>query len=110
MNNKILITGAAGFIGFHISKLMLEENYEICGVDNINNYYSISLKNDRLSVLKQYPNFTFNKVDISYKTHPEMRLIDALTSTTSFPILIPPLCINNHVKFLNLTTLITKNF
>ena len=38
----------------------------------------------------------FNKVDISYKTHPEMRLIDALTSTTSFPILIPPLCINNH--------------
>ena len=65
MNNKILITGAAGFIGFHISKLMLEENYEICGVDNINNYYSISLKNDRLSLLEKYPNFTFNKVDIS---------------------------------------------
>ena len=65
MNNKILITGAAGFIGFHISKLMLEENYEICGVDNINNYYSISLKNDRLSLLKKYPNFKFNKVDIS---------------------------------------------
>ena len=56
-SKKILVTGAAGFIGFHVSKLLLEENYEVYGIDSINDYYSVSLKNDRLDILKTKNNF-----------------------------------------------------
>src|SRR5690606_19569551 len=48
---KILITGAAGFIGFHVSKILLEKGNEVIGLDNINDYYDIKLKLDRLSEL-----------------------------------------------------------
>ena len=64
-SKKILVTGAAGFIGFHVSKLLLEENYEVYGIDSINDYYSVSLKNDRLDILKTKDNFKFSKIDIS---------------------------------------------
>ena len=49
---KILITGVAGFIGFHLAKKLLKLNYNITGVDNLNNYYDISLKKDRLKILQ----------------------------------------------------------
>ena len=62
---KILVTGSAGFIGFHLSKSLLDDEYEILGVDNINNYYDQSLKYARLDILKSYPNFKFKKLDIS---------------------------------------------
>ena len=62
---KILITGCAGFIGFHISKLFLEKKFFVYGVDNLNNYYDINLKKKRLKVLKKYKNFDFVKADIS---------------------------------------------
>ena len=48
---KILITGVAGFIGFHLSKFLLKKNFEIVGIDNINNYYDTKLKIDRLKIL-----------------------------------------------------------
>ena len=64
MSNKILITGAAGFIGYHLSKSLLNEDFEILGLDNINNYYDIDLKLKRLENLKSYENFRFEKVDI----------------------------------------------
>jgi len=50
-NTKILITGAAGFIGFHLTKKLLEEGYEIVGIDNINDYYDVNLKYGRLKEL-----------------------------------------------------------
>ncbi len=62
---KILVTGCAGFIGMNLSKSLLNENYYVYGVDNINDYYDISLKLRRLEILKQYKNFQFEKVDIS---------------------------------------------
>ena len=62
---KIIVTGAAGFIGFHLSKSLLNDDYEVLGIDNINNYYDPNLKLARLEQLKPYKNFTFNKVDIS---------------------------------------------
>ena len=53
MNKKILITGAAGFIGFHLSKKLIENNFEVYGIDNINDYYETSLKKNRLKQLEK---------------------------------------------------------
>ncbi|RQD76130.1 MAG: NAD-dependent epimerase [Candidatus Syntrophonatronum acetioxidans] len=64
MNEKILLTGAAGFIGFYQSILFLDKGYWVIGVDNLNNYYSTKLKKDRLALLEEYPNFTFYKADL----------------------------------------------
>ena len=61
---KLLITGSAGFIGYHLSKKLLEFNYEICGIDNLNDYYSKKLKTDRLDLLRSYDNFKFINADI----------------------------------------------
>lgn len=67
MNEKILITGAAGFIGFHLSTLLLDKGYQIIGVDNLNTYYDPKLKEDRLNQLHNYYNFTFHKIDLKDK-------------------------------------------
>jgi UDP-glucuronate 4-epimerase len=56
---KLLITGAAGFVGFHLSKALLEKDIEIVGLDNLNDYYDPKLKEDRLSILQDYEGFTF---------------------------------------------------
>ena len=60
-----LITGAAGFIGFHLSRRLLEEGYRVFGVDNLNDYYDPQLKHDRLEILKGYENFDFQRVDLA---------------------------------------------
>jgi len=60
---KILITGVAGFIGYHLSKKLLDNNYRIIGIDNINDYYDPNLKKARLENLNISSNFEFNKVD-----------------------------------------------
>ena len=62
---KILVTGCCGFIGYHLSIRLLNLNHEIIGVDNINNYYDIGLKKDRLTILKKNKKFFFSKLDIS---------------------------------------------
>ncbi len=51
--NKILVTGAAGFIGFHLSIKLTELGFNVLGIDNINDYYNPSLKQDRLQELKK---------------------------------------------------------
>lgn len=63
-----LVTGAAGFIGFYLSKKLLEKGCRVIGIDNINDYYDINLKYARLEKLKPFENFTFIKGDISDKT------------------------------------------
>ncbi len=65
MAKKIyLISGSAGFIGFHISLKILSKGYKVIGVDNLNNYYDVKLKKKRNSILKRNRNFIFKKVDI----------------------------------------------
>lgn len=64
---KILITGAAGFIGFHLSKKILDQSYQVIGIDNLNDYYDPRLKEDRLAILGQNSNFIFHKVDLKDK-------------------------------------------
>ncbi len=64
---KILVTGSSGFIGFHLSKLLLERGNKIHGVDVMNNYYDVKLKKARLSILKKYKNFSFSKANLENK-------------------------------------------
>jgi len=62
--NKVLVTGAAGFIGYHLSKRLLENGCSVAGIDNLNSYYDVSLKEARLERLKSFENFSFIKEDI----------------------------------------------
>ena len=67
--SKILVTGAAGFIGFHLCKKLIKDGFSVIGIDNLNSYYDIKLKHDRLRLLFEYSqannnNFIFEKIDI----------------------------------------------
>ncbi len=61
----ILVTGSAGFIGFHLSKLLLEHEDSVLGIDNISDYYDVNLKHARLKILSDYANFSFVKCDLA---------------------------------------------
>ncbi|MDE7018500.1 MAG: NAD-dependent epimerase/dehydratase family protein [Lachnospiraceae bacterium] len=63
-----VVTGGAGFIGFHLSKSLLEKGAEVIGFDNLNAYYDVSLKEDRIAVLEQYEHYTFIKGDLAEKS------------------------------------------
>ena len=64
---RILVTGSAGFIGFHLTKRLLAEGDEIVGIDNFNDYYSVDLKEARNSILEESPAFNVFRVDIADK-------------------------------------------
>jgi UDP-glucuronate 4-epimerase len=61
---KILVTGVAGFIGMHSAKKLLDDGHEIIGIDNLNDYYDVTLKEDRLKILEGFKDFKFLKLDI----------------------------------------------
>ena len=65
---KILVTGAAGFIGFHLSRKLLERGEEVVGIDNLNDYYSVELKEARLAELSPHESFRFEKIDLVDQT------------------------------------------
>ena len=67
ISKRILITGAGGFVGYHVSERLLKEGYEVIGIDNLNDYYDVSLKIDRLKKIEDKELFTFIKMDISDK-------------------------------------------
>ena len=67
MGKKVLITGAAGFIGFHLSKRLCREGYAVVGMDNLNDYYDVNLKLARLAILEELPDFQFRKIDLTDK-------------------------------------------
>ena len=64
INKKVLVTGAAGFIGFHLCNRLFELNHEVVGIDNLNDYYDVNLKLERLKQLNGHKNFKFVKIDI----------------------------------------------
>tara|TARA_A100001011_G_C14207435_1_gene798419 strand:+ start:383 stop:1342 length:960 start_codon:yes stop_codon:yes gene_type:complete len=68
---KILITGCAGFIGFHLSKRLCEMKHIVYGIDNLNDYYDVKIKKDRLKILRSNKLFSFKKVDLNNKKNLE---------------------------------------
>ncbi|MGD9240282.1 MAG: NAD-dependent epimerase [Desulfobacterales bacterium] len=68
---KVLVTGAAGFIGFHLAKRLLADGHQVVGLDNMNPYYDVSLKEARLEDLKKEANFTFCQIDLCDRTQLE---------------------------------------
>ena len=83
-SKKILITGAAGFIGFHLAKRLLDLGTTVLGLDNLNDYYDVSLKESRLRILKDYPCFTFVRGDLA----------DADTVNKQFKMFQPDIVVN----------------
>lgn len=62
---KFLVTGAAGFIGFHVSQRLLAAGHQVVGIDNLNDYYDVGLKQARLDQIAQHPAFSFSKMDLA---------------------------------------------
>jgi UDP-glucuronate 4-epimerase len=81
--NKILITGAAGFIGYHLSKRLIELGSHVFGVDNMNDYYDVKLKQDRLMMIEGKPKFTFIKADIA-----DRKIIADLFANEKFDVVV----------------------
>ena len=65
---KYLVTGAAGFIGFHVARALLDRGADVVGLDNLNEYYSVQLKRDRLEQLSGRPAFVFEQLDLADRT------------------------------------------
>src|ERR1700682_3291416 len=61
----ILVTGAAGFIGYHVARALLERGREVVGIDNLNGYYDVRLKHARLEQLERLPRFRFERADVA---------------------------------------------
>lgn len=71
--SKVLVTGVAGFIGYHLAKRLCEDGFWVEGLDNLNDYYDVNLKKSRLDSLRLFENFTFSKVDIANKKEIDKR-------------------------------------
>ncbi len=80
---NILVTGAAGFIGFHLSKRLLNDGFYVTGIDNMNDYYDVSLKDARLNELKPYPNFSFFKTDLE-----DLEGMEKIFKNTPFDVVV----------------------
>jgi UDP-glucuronate 4-epimerase len=79
---KVLVTGVAGFIGFHVAKALLNRGDTVIGIDNINDYYDVKLKQGRLDDLTDQAlseNFTFLKMDISSRDQIELLFLSSVT-------------------------------
>jgi len=82
-DNTILVTGAAGFIGFHVAQRLLSAGREVVGLDSLNDYYDPKLKEARLDILKRQPNFTFVKLDLADRSATK-----SLFAQHRFPVVI----------------------
>ena len=82
-DQTILVTGAAGFIGFHVARLLLAEGRNVVGLDSLNNYYDPALKQSRLNILRKGTRFSFAHVDLADR--PSM---DQLSAKHRFSVVI----------------------
>lgn len=79
----VLVTGSAGFIGFHLTQKLCELGYRVTGIDNLNEYYDVNLKKARLDLLKRLPKFTFGQTDLA-----DVKAINDLFSQNSFKCVV----------------------
>ena len=77
MKKKIFITGSSGFIGFHISKKLLDKKFKVHGFDSMNNYYDVRLKKARYNILKKYKIFLLLNVNLKIKKNYKKLLINS---------------------------------
>lgn len=82
-DHPILITGAAGFIGFHLAARLLKEGHEVVGADNLNDYYDPALKQSRLDILRSDPRFRFVRIDLA-----DRAATSALFAENRFPVVL----------------------
>ena len=82
--DNVLVTGAAGFIGFHLARKLLADGCNVTGIDNLNSYYDVQLKKDRLALLNSEKNFTFYNTDLAdlenLKKHFEQQSFDVVAN------------------------------
>ena len=76
---RVLVTGAAGFIGFHVAQALLARGDEVLGIDNLNDYYDVGLKQARLHQLTSHANFTFHKINIANRDQMQSLAVSDVT-------------------------------
>jgi len=81
--NRVLITGAAGFIGFHLSMRLLKNGCHVSGIDNLNTYYDVKLKEARLERLTQFEKFSFYKIDLS-----DRKSLEVIFNNTKYDVVV----------------------
>ncbi len=104
-HRRILITGVAGFIGFHVARRLLREGYNVTGIDNINPYYDVQLKRDRVALLQAFPTFTWiegdigspDMLDAAFQQPPEIILHFAAQAGVRYSLEQPLTYIENNV-------------
>ncbi len=81
--SNVLVTGAAGFIGFSLTKRLLADGVRVIGLDNLNDYYDVNLKKDRLKQLEAHPDFTFARQDLA-----DLKSLETLFETHRFEVVV----------------------
>ena len=119
MNKHYIVTGAAGFIGYHFIKKLLDENFIVLGIDNLNDYYDVELKKLRLEKLKFYKNFSFHSIDICnlldlnkiFKNNPKSIVVHlAAQAGVRLSETAPHIYINSNINgFFNILEVTKKN-
>ena len=94
---RLLLTGVSGFIGFHLAKKLLETGNHVIGIDNLDSYYSIKLKSDRLEILSGFKQFEFHKMSLKEISGQSFKNIDvAINFAAQAGVRLPK---NKHYKY-----------
>lgn len=118
-SKAILVTGAAGFIGFHLSKRLLEAGHKVVGLDSLNDYYDVTLKHARLDILKQFPDFAFEyenignqaRIEAIFDRHQIFKVVNlAAQAGVRYSLINPQAYIEANISgFLNVIEASRKN-